>query len=95
MADSATDLLSKAIGARIAQRQHAPAKAEEGHSYSVECPACKAAIQFSDEDLDRYRTDDETSATGDDDDENDEDEPEDRASALAASLIKAAKQKHD
>jgi hypothetical protein len=108
MADDATDLLSKAIGAKIAARGQAPVKAEaepekkHSHSYKMSCPSCQATVQFSDEDLDGWRTSDETSETENDDDveegeEDDDDDEldEDRKSALAASIIKAAKNKND
>jgi hypothetical protein len=79
MPDNATDLLSKAIAAKIAARGQAPVKAEEteekhSHSYKMACPACQAAIQFSDEDLDSWRTSDETSEVDNDDDSNEGDD---------------------
>ena len=108
MPDEATNILSKAIGAKIAARGQAPAKAEEpekthSHSYKMSCPSCQATVQFSDEDLDVWRTSDETSETENDDDSNegdgsdgdDEELDEDRKSALAASIIKSAKNKND
>jgi hypothetical protein len=105
MPDEATNILAKALGAKIAARGQAPAKAEagpektHGHSYKMSCPSCQATVQFADEDLDQWRTSDESSEVDNDDDSNegedDDDLDEDRKSALAARLIKATKQKHD
>jgi hypothetical protein len=100
MPDNATDLLKKAIAAKVADRvaalRHAPAKAEgsEPKTFQFACVQCGATNSVTAEDDDSYRTDDETAETGNSDDENDEpdndDDPEDRASALAKRLLRAA-----
>jgi hypothetical protein len=108
MPDEATNILATALGVKIAARGQAPVKAEEpdkthSHSYKMSCPSCQATVQFSDEDLDVWRTSDETSETENDDDSNegdgadgDDDElDEDRKSASVARIIKAAKKKND
>jgi hypothetical protein len=98
-----SEMLRKAVAARVAAIRNAPA-AEGGHSYSISCPGCKATIELSEDDLEQYKTDDETSQTDgdpdesldgddpdpDDDEPDNDDDPEDRASALAKRLLRAA-----
>jgi hypothetical protein len=104
MPDNITELLSKAIAAKIASRQPAPpVKAKGGHSYSITCNGCKSVTQFTDEDLPNFRTDPETGSTESDEDPEEEDpdgddndsEFDDRAGALTKRILRAsAKQKH-
>jgi len=68
------NILDKALRLAKERRGHttkAEAKPEEktGHSYSMSCPGCNAKITFADEDLELWRTDDETSSTSGDTDE--------------------------
>jgi hypothetical protein len=93
---NATDLLSKAIAAKIASRQPSPpVKAKDGdkeHSYSMNCPACKASIQFSDDDLPNFRTDPSTGSEEDDDtdsDDQDDDGDDEELDAAAKSAFLA------
>jgi hypothetical protein len=98
-------------------RGHLPAKADEktGQSekteeqeepkrYKVRCTHCNKLMDLTDNDLLSYRTDDETSETGDDDSTDDDDDlteeereeyAKDRKSALAAAIAKAAKRSAD
>jgi phage terminase large subunit GpA-like protein len=114
--DNATDLLSKAIASRrqatILDKQTPPPSSKEEKTekeerdlqrYKVRCTHCNELMDLTDNDLLPYRTDDETSETGNDDDDKNDDElteeereeyGKDRKGALAGAIANAAKRKN-